>query len=131
MAHAVSLAADKLHANTIMFSFSMHPLRSGGRRCCDGLTAAPRLPLRLARAPAPRPLRQAIHALGSGQDVETDVVVIGAGIIGLCIAHAVLQADERLSVVVVDRAEPCAGATGAGQGYIWLAHRRVDTLLFD
>lgn len=42
-----------------------------------------------------------------------DVVVVGAGIIGLTIAHKLLL-DSDLSVAVVDAALPCAGATGAG-----------------
>lgn len=42
-----------------------------------------------------------------------DVVVIGAGIIGLTIARQFLL-ESDLSVAVVDAAIPCAGATGAG-----------------
>ncbi|PSC67997.1 FAD-dependent oxidoreductase [Micractinium conductrix] len=36
-----------------------------------------------------------------------------------------MDAAERpaTGVVLLDRNEPCAGATGAGQGYLWLAHR--------
>lgn len=34
-----------------------------------------------------------------------------------------LRADDKVGVVLVDRAGLCAGATGAGQGYLWLAHR--------
>jgi glycine/D-amino acid oxidase-like deaminating enzyme len=57
------------------------------------------------------------------QDLSCDVVIVGAGIIGLMTAHALLQADPALSVIVLDAKEPCAGATGAGQGYVWLCHR--------
>ncbi|KAL6970784.1 hypothetical protein U1Q18_030472 [Sarracenia purpurea var. burkii] len=42
-----------------------------------------------------------------------DVVVIGAGIIGLTIARQFLL-ESDLSVAVVDAAVPCSGATGAG-----------------
>ncbi|KAK9059486.1 hypothetical protein SSX86_020188 [Deinandra increscens subsp. villosa] len=51
-----------------------------------------------------------------------DVVVVGAGIIGLSIARQVLNGSD-LSVAVVDAAVPCSGATGAGQGYIWMVHK--------
>jgi len=44
---------------------------------------------------------------------QYDVVVVGAGVIGLTIArHFLLSSD--LSVAVVDKALPCSGATGAG-----------------
>ncbi|KAL6967920.1 hypothetical protein U1Q18_033725 [Sarracenia purpurea var. burkii] len=51
-----------------------------------------------------------------------DVVVVGAGIIGLTIARQFLL-ESDLSVAVVDAAVPCSGATGAGQGYIWMVHK--------
>ena len=42
-----------------------------------------------------------------------DVLVVGAGIIGLTIArHFLLR--SRLSVAVIDAAVPCSGSTGAG-----------------
>lgn len=56
-------------------------------------------------------------------DLEVDVVIVGAGIIGLMTAHALLTADPAVSVVLLDAKEPCSGATGAGQGYVWLCHR--------
>ncbi|CAN4081018.1 unnamed protein product [Withania somnifera] len=55
-----------------------------------------------------------------------DVVIIGAGIIGLTIARHLLLASD-LSVALVDAAVPCSGATGAGQGYIWKAHKSPGT----
>ncbi|KAK6163982.1 hypothetical protein DH2020_000846 [Rehmannia glutinosa] len=59
----------------------------------------------------------------SGSDAHTfDVVIVGAGIIGLTIARQFLL-ESNLSVAVVDAAIPCAGATGAGQGYIWRVHK--------
>ncbi|OEL22025.1 hypothetical protein BAE44_0016956, partial [Dichanthelium oligosanthes] len=51
-----------------------------------------------------------------------DVVVVGAGIVGLAIARHLLL-HTPLSVAVADAAVPCSGATGAGQGYIWMSHR--------
>ncbi|KAM0026218.1 putative FAD dependent oxidoreductase, FAD/NAD(P)-binding domain superfamily [Helianthus debilis subsp. tardiflorus] len=78
-----------------------------------------------------------------------DVVVVGAGIIGLSIARQLLNGSD-LSVAVVDAAVPCSGATGAewveftrvlkqrcyfrqpfhlvfslviGQGYIWMVNK--------
>lgn len=51
-----------------------------------------------------------------------DVVVVGAGIIGLSIARQLLIGSD-LSVAVVDAHVPCSGATGAGQGYIWMVHK--------
>ncbi|KAJ4830452.1 hypothetical protein Tsubulata_036361 [Turnera subulata] len=51
-----------------------------------------------------------------------DVVIIGAGIIGLTVARQFLVGSD-LSVAVVDKAAPCSGATGAGQGYLWMVHR--------
>lgn len=42
-----------------------------------------------------------------------DVVVVGAGIIGLSIARDLLL-RSNLSVAVVDASVPCSGATGAG-----------------
>ncbi|CAK9171252.1 unnamed protein product [Ilex paraguariensis] len=51
-----------------------------------------------------------------------DVVIVGAGVIGLTIARQFLI-GSNLSVAVVDAAVPCSGATGAGQGYIWMIHK--------
>ncbi|KAK2965819.1 hypothetical protein RJ640_025328, partial [Escallonia rubra] len=66
-----------------------------------------------------------IRASGLNTSTSTaafDVVVVGAGIIGLTIARQFLQ-ESDLSVAVVDAAVPCSGATGAGQGYIWLINK--------
>lgn len=46
-------------------------------------------------------------------DTDFDIVVVGAGIIGLTIANRILT-TTNLSVAIVDAAQPCAGATGAG-----------------
>ncbi|GLU03919.1 hypothetical protein SLE2022_210900 [Rubroshorea leprosula] len=55
-----------------------------------------------------------------------DVVIVGAGIIGLTIARQFLIGSD-LSVAVVDKAVPCSGATGAGQGYIWLGNKTPES----
>lgn len=49
----------------------------------------------------------------SSSSYTYDVVVVGAGIIGLSIANKFLL-ETDLSVAVVDAAIPCSGATGAG-----------------
>ncbi|KAK3184684.1 hypothetical protein Dsin_031970 [Dipteronia sinensis] len=59
-----------------------------------------------------------------------DVVIIGAGIIGLTIARQFLIGSD-LSVAVVDKAVPCSGATGAGQGYIWMVHKTPGSDTWD
>ncbi|OVA11064.1 FAD dependent oxidoreductase [Macleaya cordata] len=60
----------------------------------------------------------------SASSLEFDVVVVGAGIIGLTIARQFLMGSDDLSVAVVDAAVPCSlGATGAGQGYLWMGHK--------
>uniref|UniRef100_I1QQE1 FAD-dependent oxidoreductase domain-containing protein 1 n=2 Tax=Oryza glaberrima TaxID=4538 RepID=I1QQE1_ORYGL len=73
-----------------------------------------RLPLHALRSqrPEPAPASASHH----------DVVVVGAGIIGLSIARHLLL-HTPLSVAVADAAVPCTGATGAGQGYLWMSHR--------
>uniref|UniRef100_A0A1J3JTA2 FAD-dependent oxidoreductase domain-containing protein 1 n=1 Tax=Noccaea caerulescens TaxID=107243 RepID=A0A1J3JTA2_NOCCA len=59
-----------------------------------------------------------------------DVVVVGGGIIGLTIARQFLIGSD-LSVAVVDKAVPCSGATGAGQGYIWMTHKKPGSDIWD
>lgn len=49
----------------------------------------------------------------SAESRSFDVVIVGAGIIGLTIARQFLIGSD-LSVAVVDKAVPCSGATGAG-----------------
>ncbi|XP_022143543.1 uncharacterized protein LOC111013420 isoform X2 [Momordica charantia] len=61
---------------------------------------------------------------------EFDVVIIGAGIIGLTIARQFLIGSD-LSVAVVDKAVPCSGATGAGQGYLWMVHKSPGSDIWE
>ena len=51
----------------------------------------------------------------SGQ-TQADVIVIGAGIIGVCCALKL--AERGLNVVVVDRQPPCEGASFGNAGVI-------------
>lgn len=46
--------------------------------------------------------------------LEVDVAIVGAGIIGISIAHRLLTTTS-MSVALIDAAQPCAGATGAGK----------------
>ncbi|KAL0370958.1 UNVERIFIED_CONTAM: hypothetical protein Sangu_0413900 [Sesamum angustifolium] len=74
-----------------------------------------------------RPVRVSGSRRVSGSDLHAfDVVIVGAGIIGLTIARQFLL-RSNLSVALVDAAVPCAGATGAGQGYIWRVHKTPDS----
>jgi ribulose 1,5-bisphosphate synthetase/thiazole synthase len=50
-------------------------------------------------------------------DKVFDVVIVGAGIIGLSVARQFLM-DSDLSVAIIDKGVPCSGATGAGIPYI-------------
>ncbi|GBF90631.1 hypothetical protein Rsub_03203 [Raphidocelis subcapitata] len=72
----------------------------------------------------------AARAVANAEPIDADVVVVGAGVVGLCIAHQLLQ-HTRLSVALIDRQQPCSGATGAGQGYIWMSHRSPDSPLWE
>lgn len=56
--------------------------------------------------------------------LDADVCILGAGIIGLATALALLRADAHLRVALLDRQGPCAGATGAGQGVSGRAGRQ-------
>ncbi|KAL0435223.1 UNVERIFIED_CONTAM: hypothetical protein Sradi_0230200 [Sesamum radiatum] len=74
-----------------------------------------------------RPVRVSGSSRIAGSDLHTfDVVIVGAGVIGLTIARQFLL-GSNLSVALVDAAVPCAGATGAGQGYIWRVHKTPES----
>ncbi|CAA6660130.1 unnamed protein product [Spirodela intermedia] len=68
------------------------------------------------------PARGALCSAAAAKRGEYDVVIVGAGIIGLTVARQFLIGSD-LSVAVVDARVPCSGATGAGQGYIWMANK--------
>jgi hypothetical protein len=49
---------------------------------------------------------------------DADILVLGAGIIGLACAREILRKDKHISVTVLDAGTGLfAGASGAGQGY--------------
>ncbi|KAJ4969567.1 hypothetical protein NE237_016268 [Protea cynaroides] len=73
---------------------------------------------------------KASSPVNASSSFEFDVVIIGAGIIGLTLARQFLL-ESDLSVAVVDAAVPCSGATGAGQGYIWMAHKTPGSDLWE
>lgn len=63
---------------------------------------------------------------GGLEKLDFDIVIVGAGVIGLTIARQLLL-NTDLSVAIVDAKGPCAGATGAGQGYIWMGYRTPES----
>ncbi|KAJ4772396.1 D-amino acid dehydrogenase [Rhynchospora pubera] len=80
----------------------------------------------ISAVPLPIPRRCRSFSTLALHRSDHDVVVVGAGIIGLTIARHLLL-NSHLSVAVTDAKLPCSGATGAGQGYIWLAHKTPGT----
>jgi glycine/D-amino acid oxidase-like deaminating enzyme len=61
-----------------------------------------------------------------------DIIVVGGGVVGLYAALTFLRSPSRPSVTLLEADKAPAGvgaaagmarATGAGQGYLWLAHR--------
>ncbi|XP_065874388.1 uncharacterized protein [Euphorbia lathyris] len=89
----------------------------------------PGKPVSLSNCNTPRS-KPVIAASTSTSTHTFDVVIIGAGIIGLTIARQFLV-SSNLSVAVVDKAVPCSGATGAGQGYIWMGHKSPESDTWD
>ncbi len=49
------------------------------------------------------------------------IVVVGAGLVGLCTAAALRRRGER-NIVVLERGEVCGEASGASAGGLWPAH---------
>mmetsp|Transcript_9880 Transcript_9880/g.25442 ORF Transcript_9880/g.25442 Transcript_9880/m.25442 type:complete len:474 (-) Transcript_9880:179-1600(-) len=84
-------------------------------------------PLSLVPGRPARSWRVAASSTSASQpslDKEADFVIVGAGIMGLSIARALLETERKPRVVVLEQQRQlCSGATGAGQGYLWLAHR--------
>lgn len=71
--------------------------------------------------PAPRVPRRDLH-----RDIDTDVLIVGAGITGAMTAETL--ADAGLSVVVVDKRGPMKGATAASTA---LVQYEIDTPLIE
>ncbi|KAK4768505.1 hypothetical protein SAY87_003646 [Trapa incisa] len=119
------LTAGPISTNYAAYSQSSCPvslaLRSSLFRCrIPGSFSAKKL--RLPRPESAPSMKRLKAVSASASHHSFDVVVVGAGIIGLSIARQFLL-ESDLSIAVVDRAVPCSGATGAGQGYLWMAHK--------
>ncbi|KAG9447092.1 hypothetical protein H6P81_013220 [Aristolochia fimbriata] len=76
------------------------------------------------------PSATALSSSGMVENLVFDVVIVGAGIIGLTIAREFLL-ESDLSVAIVDAGIPCSGATGAGQGYIWMIHKTPGSDIWE
>jgi glycine/D-amino acid oxidase-like deaminating enzyme len=59
-------------------------------------------------------------------DVDVDVAIVGAGFTGLWTAHALLQADPRLRVAVLEREVAGYGASGRNGGWCTAAFPASD-----
>lgn len=64
---------------------------------------------------------------GDGVLASTDIVVVGAGIAGLCTAWELRK--QGFGVVVVDQRFPAYGASGRNPGALWLQTRRTGVEL--
>ncbi|GLI67114.1 hypothetical protein VaNZ11_011322 [Volvox africanus] len=102
------------------------PPPSSARRYSYSL-AKQSIPSIISRRGNPVLPRRFAAARSAAEDVLTaDVVIVGAGIVGLFTAMELLR--NQLSVLLLERKGLCAGATGAGQGYLWMAHRAPGTV---
>ena len=87
--------------------------------CYDG-----RLPDSVWFRTLPRESREAL-SVSSELPRSAEVVVVGAGMIGLCSALSLARRGVR-DIAVVERGEVCAESTGASAGGIWLAHEHLN-----
>lgn len=69
------------------------------------------------------------NSIQSSASNSFDVVIVGAGVIGLTIARHLLLASD-LSVALVDAAVPCSGATGAGKTSLNISYIDDQTPVF-
>ncbi|CAN1812094.1 Glycine oxidase [Linum perenne] len=117
-----STASSPYNRDLVSLQLSFPTLLTG---CTESPFFGSKLPAKpLSCSSTPHRLRcPVLHAgpAASASSQPFDVVVIGAGIIGLTIARQLLISSD-LSVAIVDKAVPCSGATGAGQGYLWKVH---------
>lgn len=106
--HRLTVAAPSRHGGFQHPKESLRPLR--GIRC----PSAPRPHLKLESRGSVRSSSAAREAESFFlKEMEFDVIIIGAGVIGLTVANQILT-HTTFSVAVVDAKQPCAGATGAG-----------------
>lgn len=63
---------------------------------------------------------QSSVSISASSNLDVDVAIVGAGIIGVSTAMCLLRIEPQLTVALVENKELCAGATGAGQGYVFL-----------
>ncbi|SHI20201.1 NAD(P)/FAD-dependent oxidoreductase [Desulfosporosinus lacus] len=55
----------------------------------------------------------------NSKELKPDIIIIGAGIIGLSIAYHILEADSRLSITILEKEKMLGmGSTGIGTGSI-------------
>ncbi|KAM1044230.1 hypothetical protein ACFX13_036124 [Malus domestica] len=128
------LSHPKPHTNDAVSSLRSHfkPSSFASQSTSFGSSkfASKSLSLRTAATRSGRPEPATLSHSESRSDQTFDVLVIGAGIIGLTIARQFLIGSD-LSVAVIDKSVPCSGATGAGQGYIWMGHKTPGSDLWD
>ncbi|KAL3850471.1 hypothetical protein ACJIZ3_012353 [Penstemon smallii] len=112
---AATYCSSSHNIKTNPFSISTSAYYNSNRTCANRL----------------HPIRVSVSNQASKlEPLKFDVVIVGAGIIGLTIARQFLL-GSNLSVAIVDAAVPCAGATGAGQGYIWRVHKTPGSEKWD
>lgn len=57
---------------------------------------------------------------------EFDVVVVGAGLVGLATAREILRRQPETSIAILDGVAPAAGASGRGTGLVGPGSDRVS-----
>lgn len=117
---SLTLAANPNRINNSMIlSYRTNPFCSSSSSFAPGHTFLENSSFSISpnKARVNRPVAARISSFSrtssSSSSHTYDVLVVGAGIIGLSIANKFLL-ETDLSVAVVDAAVPCSGATGAG-----------------
>lgn len=131
---SLTLAANPNRINNSMIlSYRTNPFCSSSSSFATGRTFLENSSFSISpnKARVNRPVAARISNFNrtSSSSHTYDVVVVGAGIIGLSIANKFLL-ETDLSVAVVDAAVPCSGATGAGttSTSFWLYQFHVEKL---